>query len=223
MRTLALCGFLSFIALACASKYNTVRLSRDQKTNNAYLALVTEHYVSLDGDRVLELDRGERTITFEFRRPAAIGRPANDAIMVTIKLYDTDAPPHGRLRFEAGGVSGEFDIQNPKRELFSETVTVLDSGQRQVDNPNLANSAQAQTGYITFGKPTAAGAAQRSWHLYRFEITPESDVLTLVRSAKQAAVFISSGNLRAEAQISEKQLGAWRRYASGDYDDKVDP
>lgn len=223
MRAVLLSMGLGLILAGCASKFNVVKLSHDKKNNGDYLNLATEHYLSLDGDRVLELDRGERTLTFEFKRPAAIGRPANDAIAVTLKLYDTDAPPRGRLRLETGGESAEFEVQNPRREIFSETVTVLDSGQRQMDNPNLANSAQAQTGYITFGKPTAAGAAQRSWHLYRFEIAPESAVFALVASTKQASVSMRAGNLRAEAQISEKQLAAWRKYASGNYDEKAEP
>jgi hypothetical protein len=105
---------------------------------------------------------------------------------------------------------------------FAETVTILDSGQRQQDNPGLANTAQAQTGYITFGKPVAAGAAQRKWLLYKFRIQPESIFFETLGSAKTATISITVGKLRAEMQSTEKETAIWKRYAAGNYDEKED-
>jgi hypothetical protein len=208
------------LSAACSSKYNVVRLNHDKKLSADYLTLSTEHYLSLDGDRILELDRGERTLTLTFRRPAVLPRPANDVVSLALKLYDTDPAPKGKIRLEADGRTLEFEPLSVKKEIFSETVTVLDTGQRQADNPNLANSAQAQTGYITFGKPATAGAAQRSWHIYHVEIAPESALFDKIASANRVLISVSAGRFQAEAQVAEKQLRAWKKYAGGDYDEK---
>lgn len=220
-----LCFFTlaAFLSGACASKNNTVRLARDEKLNTSYLTLRTEHYLSLDGDRILELDRGERTLTFEFKRPAGSTRPGDDTVSVALKLYDTDPLPKGKIRFEIEGRSIEFEPTDIKREPFQETVTVLDTGQRQQENPNLANSAQAQTGYITFGKPATAGGATRTWMIYRFQIKPESAVLYPAATAKRAAIYMTIGKYTAEAQATEKEMRAWKKYAGGEYDEKVEP
>jgi hypothetical protein len=223
MRLFFLIALFSVATIACSSKHNVVRLSKDKKLNNDYLTLSTEHYLSLDGDRILELDRGERTLTLTFRRPAALTRPENDVVSLALKLYDTDPAPKGKIRLEANGSSLEFEPQNVTKEVFSETVTVLDTGQRQLDNPSLANSAQAQTGYITFGKPATAGAAQRSWHIYRVEILPESAVFDKVRASKRAVISVTAGRFQAEAQVAEKELSIWKKYASGEYDEKGEP
>jgi len=208
--------------LCCSGRTGVVRLKHDDKRNSDHLAVTTEHYLSLDGDKVLELDRGERSLTLEFRRPSALGRPADDAILVTLKLYDTDPLPQGKIRLEAETRKAEFDPLDLTRSKFAETVTILDSGQRQQDNPGLANNAQAQTGYITFGKPVAAGTAQRKWHLYKFRIQPESMFFDTVGTAKYATISIAVGKLRAEMQSTEKETAIWKRYAAGNYDEKED-
>ena len=207
----------------CSSKYNVVRLTNDAKSSTSYLTLTTEHYLSLDGDRILELDRGERSLTFEFRRLAGTTRPGDDPVSVALKLYDTDPVPKGNLRLEMDGRSFEFEPRDLKKEPLQETVTVLDTGQRQQENPNLANNAQAQTGYITFGKPAAAGAAKRTWMVYRFQIAPESTLLHGAATAKRASISMTVGRLTAEAQANEKELRAWNRYAQGKHDEQTDP
>lgn len=220
---LAVALSLSFGCIACASKYNVVRLEHDKKKRDTRLTLTTEHYLSLDGDRVLELDRGERTLTLEFRRYGALVRPDNDPITVSLKLYDTDAAPRGKIRFEMDGRSVEFEPAELKQETLHENVTVLDTGQRQQENPSLANSAQAQTGYITFGKPVAAGAAKRTWIIYRFQIAPESTLLHGAATAKRVVISMAVGRVTAEAQATEKEIRAWKKYANGEYDEKTEP
>jgi hypothetical protein len=200
-----------------------VRLAHDGKSNTSYLSLTTEHYLSLDGDRILELDRGERTLSIEFRRVSGTTRPGDDPVSVALKLYDTDPVPKGNLRLEMDGRSLEFEPRDLKKEPFEETVTVLDTGQRQQDNPNLANNIQAQTGYINFGKPAAAGSAKRVWMVYRFQIAPESALLHAATTAKRVSISMTIGRLTGEAQAAEKEIRAWKKYAAGEYDEKVDP
>lgn len=214
---------LLFLCNACTSKYNVVRLINEAKSVPSYLTLTTEHYLSVDGDRILELDRGERSLTFEFRRPAETTRPGDGPVSLALKLYDTDPQPKGNLRVEMDGRSFEFEPRDLKKEPLQETVTVLDTGQRQQENPNLANSAQAQTGYITFGKPAAAGSARRTWMIYRFQIGPESTLLHGAATAKRATICITVGKFTAEAQATEKEILAWKKYANGDYDEKAEP
>ena len=212
-----------FFFCACSSKYNVVRLTHDSKSGASYLALTTQHYLSLDGDRILELDRGERTLSVDFRRAPGTLRPGDEPVTVALKLYDTDPVPKGNLRVEMDGRSFEFEPRDLKKEPLEETVTVLDTGQRQQENPNLANSAQAQTGYITFGKPASAGAAKRTWMVYRFQIAPESALLHGAATAKRVSFAMTIGRLTGEAQASEKEIRAWKKYAAGEYDEKVDP
>lgn len=223
MRDLFLAGLLCLGVIGCASKFNVVKLNRDEKAQASYLTLTTEHYLSLDGDRILELDRGERTLSIDLKRISGTARPGDDPVVVSLKLYDTDPVPKGNLRIEMDGRSFEFEPRDMKKEPLQETVTVLDTGQRQQENPNLANSAQAQTGYITFGKPAAAGSAKRTWMIYRFQIAPESKLLHGAATAKRATMTMTVGKFTAEAQAGEKEIRSWRKYANGDYDEKVDP
>lgn len=215
--------FFGCLFAACSSKYNVVRLTSDTKSGSSHLALTTQHYLSLDGDRMLELDRGERTLSVEFRRAAGTSRPGEEPVTVVLKLYDTDPAPKGTLRVDMDGRSFEFEPRDLKKEPLEETVTVLDTGQRQQENPNLTNSAQAQTGYITFGKPAAAGAAKRTWMVYRFQIVPESALLLGAATAKRISMSMTIGKLTGESQASEKEIRAWKRYANGEYDEKADP
>ena len=203
--------FLSLHICACSSKLNTVRL------DGGVWSLTTEHYLSVDEDKLLELDKGERSIAFQFKRVV------RDEIQVSARLYDTDKDAISRMRIIADGKTFDFPSLVIERELQSEQVTILDSGQRREDNPNLATSAQAQTGYITFGKPGSAGVAKRYWITYRFRIAPVTEMRTAILRASKVSVVLDFGPNLAEAQVDTRQLRAWKRYFNAEYDEKNAP
>ena len=219
---LAVVGLCLF-ATACSSQYNTVRLQRKTKQNLSVYTVSTEHYLHIDENHVIELDRGERSLTIEFTREVAAAGVVSETMKVTVKLYHDDAPFPGKLHIRLNNADFDFVADNVTRENFSEAVTVLDTGQRQDDNAGLANSAQAQTGYITFGKPVAAGSSKRLWKIYRFSLPVEPRFASALRDSQQLEISSSLRGRLAICDVSNRQIAAWKRYAGGIADAEIEP
>ena len=214
---------LFFLLTACSSQYNTVRLQRKAKQNLSVYALATEHYLHIDENHVIELDRGERSLLVEFQREVTATSPVAETMKVTVKLYHDDAPFTGKLHIRLNDEDFHFAAENLTRENFAEAVTVLDTGQRQEDNAGLANSAQAQTGYITFGKPVAAGSSKRRWRIYRFSLPIEEKFTAAVRGLQRLEISAVLGSSTAVCDVSSRQIAAWKRYAAGIVDAETEP
>ncbi|MFO1471361.1 MAG: hypothetical protein U1F27_10010 [Turneriella sp.] len=220
--TLAIAG-LWLCATACSSQFNTVRLQRKPKQNLSVYTVSTEHYLHIDENHVIELDRGERSLTIEFTREVAATSVVSETIRVTAKLYHDDAPFPGKLHIRLNNEDFHFIAEGVTRENFSETVTVLDTGQRREDNPGLSNSAQAQTGYITFGKPVSAGSSKRLWKIYRFTLPVEPQFASALRRVEQLEISSSLKGHLAICDVSNRQIAAWKRYAGGIADAEIEP
>ena len=214
---------LIFLTNACSSQYNTVRLQRKPKQGLSLYSLTTEHYLHIDENHVLELDRGERSLQIEFNREVTSAGLVSETTKVTVKLYHDDAPFSGKVRVRLNNADFDLVSDSVTRENFAEAVTVLDTGQRQEDNASLANSAQAQTGYITFGKPVAAGSSKRRWKIYRMTVPLDSALSTAMQSIKQLEIAPTIRGQTAVCDVSDRQIAAWKRFAAGNVDTEIDP
>lgn len=214
---------LPFLWIKCTGQHNVVRLSHNKKLNISVYSLSTEHYLRADGDRVAELDKGQRTVVFTFLKEMKETFPVVDKITVTVKLYANDPVYSGVLHIFLDGVDFPFIADRITKENFTESVTVLDTGQRQESNTGLSNSAQAQTGYTTFGKPVAAGSAKRNWQLYRFSLKTDARFANTVLSAKDIAITTDYGKDRVEIAIAKTQLRAWKKYFANIFDEEMEP
>ena len=103
-----------------------------------------------------------------------------------------------------------------------EKVTVLDTGQRSGANGALTSEVQAQTGYITFGKPTAAGSAQRLWRIHSSEITEPERFISTLTAGHKAGLSLNLGTVSGLVEFKPEQLKAWQRFARGEVDKVVD-
>ncbi len=214
---------LSLCIAACSSQYNTVRLQRKPKQNLSVYTLATEHYLHIDENHVIELDRGERSLQIELNREvSAVGLVA-ETMKVTVKLYHDDAPFTGKLHLRLNNEDFDFASDSVTRENFAEAVTVLDTGQRQEDNAGLANSAQAQTGYITFGKPVAAGSSKRRWKIYRMTVPVDTRFIAAVRGLQKLEISAALRERTAVCDVSNRQIAAWKRFADSIVDAEIDP
>lgn len=200
-----------------------MRLKRSLKQQPSVYTLSTEHYLHADDNHVAEYDRGERTLTMSFRKERSANSTNNEAISVTVKLYHDDPPFSGKVLIRIDNKDFDFLAENLTKEIFAEAVTVLDTGQRQEDNANLSNSAQAQTGYITFGKPVASGSSKRRWKVYRFNITANERFAMAIKNMQRFEISTRFGNLPAVTDVSQKQIAAWKRYVSNIVDQETEP
>lgn len=214
---------LFFLVTACSSQYNTVRLQRKAKQNLSIYTVATEHYLHIDENHVIELDRGERSLQIEFSREISAAGLVSETMKVTVKIYHDDAPFRGKLHIRLNDEDFYFAAENLTRENFAEAVTVLDTGQRQEDNAGLSNSAQAQTGYITFGKPVAAGSSKRRWKIYRFSLPLEEKFTAAMRGLQRLEISSVLGVRTAVCDVSNRQIAAWKRYAAGIVDAETEP
>jgi|GEM_PF-3371118 len=212
-----------FLGIACSSQYNTVRLQRKPRQNLSIYTVATEHYLHIDENHVIELDRGERSLTIEFAREVAATGVVSETMKVTVKLYHDDAPFTGKLHIRLNNEDFDFVSDSITRENFAEAVTVLDTGQRQEDNAGLANSAQAQTGYITFGKPVAAGSSKRRWKIYRMTVPVDTRFIAGMRSLQKLEISAALRERTAVCDVSNRQMAAWKRFADNMVDTEIDP
>jgi len=197
---------------ACATTENVVTRELNKRGEPVALRLTTTHYISADADRILELDKGQRTLTIKFHRDL---RTNADTMQIAVKLYRDDALLSSDARLIIDSAQFRFASSAFVAENSSEDVTVLDSGGRRDYNPALAPDAQAQTGYISFGKPTAAGLAKRHWTTYTLQTPLEPELATALRAAKLVSINIVFGAVRGEAILNDNQLTAWKNFLVG--------
>jgi hypothetical protein len=216
VRTPAFLFALSAVCSGCASDYNTVRLK--QKKGSDILSLRTQHYLQTDGDHVQEIERGERMAEFNASRRTSGNGDIELTLKVTLRLYEDDAPPALAGQLDAGGKNVPLQIAKWSSTDLQEKVTVLDTGQRPGTNGALTSEVQAQTGYITFGKPTAAGSVQRRWRVYSGEISDAESFVQALRLAGLARVRLLVGTTEAKIEFKPNQIKAWQRFARGEPD-----
>ncbi len=211
---------LLLLFVGCSSAYNTVRLK--QMNAGQKFSLVTQHYLQTDHDHVAELDRGERRVQFDLERTQPLQGEPVTAIKVTLQLYHDDPPPsaEGIMRIDERNVP--FTLQQITARESSEKVTVLDTGQRSGSNPALVSEVQAQTGYITFGKPTAAGSVERHWRTYTGYLNESEAILHALSTARNLDFRFQAGGKPALILFRPAQLEAWRRFALNQADETAE-
>lgn len=197
---------------ACTTTENIVTRELNKRGEPVALRLTTTNYISADADRILELDKGERTLTIKFHRDL---KTNVNSMQITVKLYRDDASLASDVRLIVDSAQFRFASNAFVATNSSEDVTVLDSGGRRDYNPALAPDAQAQTGYISFGKPTAAGLAKRHWTTYTMQRSVDPELATALSSAKIVSINIVFGDMRGEAILNDKQLTAWKNFLIG--------
>jgi len=201
----------------CASEHNVVRLHPAKGEKAGYRQLSTDHYLYVDGNHVAEAERGERRALFILKQKAA----ATAKLYIRLKVYPED---------DLTGVGAELRLSEQalrpvlrevRRESLAEQVTILESGDSLRTNPTIGNDVQAQSGYITFGKPTGAGAAKRYWQLLILEADLDAGTLALIAHTNTLAMEFSGNNIRASADFSRQQLAAWQRFSRGMSDEEA--
>lgn len=206
--------------LRCASEFNTVRLQRS--AGSEILTLRTQHYLRTDDNHVQELERGERQAEIKAIKTKGAEGITGVQLSLALRLYDDDTQPGVSLQLE--GSDGATAVLVPAwqvREL-REKVTVLDTGQRTNSNGALTSEVQAQTGYITFGKPTAAGAVERAWKVFSTEISADERMLAALQNGRRLRLLIPLGAMQAQIEFKPDQLKAWQRFGNGQPDKIVD-
>lgn len=214
--------FLALIVVfsGCASEYNTVRLKKS--ANNETISLRTQHYLRTDDNHVQELERGERMAELKATRTTSAAGETTESLSLALRLYHDDpaAAPVWQLETPTGSIRLEFnDWQTTD---LREKVTVLDTGQRSHNNAALNSEVQAQTGYITFGKPTAAGSVERAWKVYTASTPLRENLIAALIKAEMISLTGSVGDLKARIDFKTEQQKAWRRYANRAVDKVVD-
>lgn len=214
--------FFALIALftGCASEYNTVRLKRS--ADSEVVSLRTQHYLRTDNNHVQELERGERMAELKAIKTTTATGETTESLSLSLRLYHDDpvASLVWQLNTPNDSIRLEFDTWQATE--LREKVTVLDTGQRNSNNGALTSEVQAQTGYITFGKPTAAGSVERAWKIYTAS-TPFTEKLTAaLLKTERVSLTGSVGELKARIDFKPEQLKAWRRYANHSVDKVVD-
>ena len=145
-----------------------------------------------------------------------------ETLSLALRLYHDDpaAAPVWQLETPTGSIPLEFnDWQTTD---LREKVTVLDTGQRSHNNAALNSEVQAQTGYITFGKPTAAGSVERAWKVYTASTPLRENLIAALIKAERISLTGSVGDLKARIDFKTEQQKAWRRYANRAVDKVVD-
>ncbi|MBV6492524.1 MAG: hypothetical protein LDLANPLL_00518 [Turneriella sp.] len=202
--------FIFFLALSCASRWNTIRTSQNKEANNTVATVESELYVNVDGNRMREMQKGERSLIVSFKKtlPLKEETPLN----FTLKLYPTDTAPATRLLLTCAAKKTKLPLTLVKNEAREETVAVLDTNDRDDDDPNLSASSISQTGYINFGKPVTAVAVDRNWVLYTLQLHSEKLWLDALEGCKNASIELFLGDRTATANVGEKEIAAWMEY-----------
>lgn len=215
LRQYFLSGFLILTFFCCTSEHNTVRLYAAKNDKPAYRQLSTEHYLYVDDNHVAEAERGERRASFVLR-----GTNSNTAkLFVRLKVYPEDdfSEPQVELRLRSQVLRPA--LHEVRRESLAEQVTILESGDNLRTNPMIGNDVQAQSGYITFGKPTGAGSAKRYWQVLILETELNAETLAAIAGSDTLTLQFSGYKTRALADFSRRQLAAWQRFGQGNSDE----
>ncbi len=212
-----LSGIFLLALFHCSSEHNTIRLYPARKDRPAYRQLSTEHYLYVDDNHVAEAERGERRATFVLRSTDQ----GKAKLFLRLKLYTEDDFAEPQLEIHAASQVTRLALREIRREAMTEEVTILESGDNLRTNPMIGNDVQAQSGYITFGKPTGAGAAKRHWQVIILEADVETEALAAIARSNAVSIWISAARARGIAEFSRKQLAAWRRFSSGKIDEST--
>ncbi|GAB4423655.1 MAG: hypothetical protein OHK0011_03730 [Turneriella sp.] len=210
-----LSGCFVLSILSCSSEHNTVRLYPAKNDKAAYRQVSTDHYLYVDENHVAEAERGERRVSLVLRSSGAEAAK----LFVRLKVYPDDdfAEPQLELRLRNQVIRPAALVI--RREALAEQVTILESGDSLRTNPMIGNDVQAQSGYITFGKPTGAGSAKRYWQVLVLAVELDNDALSAISRADTLSLQIKGGNGQATADFSRQQLGAWQRFSQGKWDE----
>lgn len=200
---------IAFLFVGCSSAYNTVRLK--QTEGDQRFTLTTRHYLQTDRDHVAELDRGEREVQFDLIHVVPENGSANISLKVHLRLYQDDSAPNQLAILRDGKTDSPLRLGQFTFSDSAENVTVLDTGQRGETNPALVSEVQAQTGYITFGKPTAAGSVARRWRVYTATAEDAAVALTAAMDSHHFLIWFTLNGKPASAVFKPNQIEAWRR------------
>lgn len=211
---------LSVACLGCASEFNTVRLQRS--AGSEILTLRTQHYLRTDDNHVQELERGERRAEIKASKTKTPDGTTPVTLSIALRLYDDDPMPGVALQLAGGEVAATVTVTAWQVRELREKVTVLDTGQRAHNNAALTSEVQAQTGYITFGKPTAAGAVARAWKVYSADALANDRVLAALQNGQGLKMLIPLGSWQAQIEFKPDELKAWQRFVKGQIDKVVD-
>lgn len=210
-----LSGLFLLSLFHCTSEHNTVRLYPAKSDKAAYRQLSTEHYLYVDENHVAEAERGERRASFVLR-----SADTNTAkLFVRLKVYPEDNFGEPQLEIRLRNQVIRPVLREVRREALAEQVTILESGDNLRTNPMIGNDVQAQSGYITFGKPTGAGAAKRYWQVIILEAELDNEALATVGQSDTVSVVITGIRTRGIAEFSRKQIHAWQRFSLGKIDE----
>lgn len=196
----------------CGSVENSVRLVKYPGAGSEKVLLQISHYLTLDDNVVAELDRGERRLTVTFERTGGQNSMNAGVIHWKFRFYVEDPPPQRAVIAIADGRQIVLTFSPYRHKRTSETATLLDRGQRSEVNPALADSAQAQTGYITFGKPTAAGYAKREWSEYEAVAPLPQELWTALPQLQSLSWQVTAGKTIMQLPIEPGQIKALKRY-----------
>lgn len=200
---------------ACASEHNKVRLVKPASGKVAYRQLSTDHYLFVDGNHVAEAERGERRVTFVLR-----SQPEGAALLYAqFKFYPEDAIHQPQLEFHLNNQVLRLQTRLVRQEALAEQVTILESGDGMRTNPTIGTDVQAQSGYITFGRPTGAGAAKRFWQVLVLEAELEPAMLEAIAAAESISAVLREKSTPASVEFSLKQREAWQRFCTGKTDE----
>lgn len=208
------------VPVRCSSDYNTVRLRQTEERD--ILTLRTQHYLQTDHNHVQELDRGERRAEIRGTLRKNKAGSSELSINIALKLYHDDPTPALACRLENANNGITLQLSPWNASDLQEKVTVLDTGQRTGPNGALTSEVQAQTGYITFGKPTAAGSVQRLWRIHNGEVTEPEKFISNLIAHTQISLSLGLGTTPARIEFKPEQLRAWQRFARGEIDKVID-
>ena len=210
-----LSGLFLLSLFHCTSEHNTVRLYPAKSDKSSYRQLSTEHYLYVDENHVAEAERGERRASFVLR-----SADTNTAkLFVRLKVYPEDNFGEPQLEIRLRNQVIRPVLREVRREALAEQVTILESGDNLRTNPMIGNDVQAQSGYITFGKPTGAGSAKRYWQVIILEAELDKEALATVGQSDAVSVVITGNRTKGIAEFSRKQMNAWQRFSLGKIDE----
>ncbi len=204
-----------FLFAACSSGLNTVRFVAARDGAPAYLRLKTQHYVTLGGNLVEEYQRGKRAAVCILKADA--NKKEDIDLKIEISLYEDDPPVRGRAWLEVGAAKTPIEILESRAEKTEEMAAVLDTGQRDEFLPPMSNDVQAQSEYITFGKPAGAGGVRRTWTVYSLGMKIPRETLAALRGTEKATFAIAVGNTGATFALDGEARMAWLRLSAGEY------
>jgi hypothetical protein len=210
-----LSGLIMLPLWHCSSEHNIVRLYPQKNGKAAYRQVSTDHYLYVDENHVAEAERGERRASLVLRSADA----GAAWLFVRLKLYPEDDFSEPELELRLKNQVLRPTAQLVRREALAEQVTILESGDSLRTNPTIGNDVQAQSGYITFGKPTGAGAAKRFWRVLILELELDRNALAAINQTDAISLLVKGNRGHGVAEFSGRQLSAWQRFSQGKSDE----